>query len=267
MNNIKEQFLGFYNTPSLFEDLNSLKQFSIPDIDLDNLNIENINIKGKLPLGKRIEYFFEHCINLSSRYDLLAKNIQIIKNKNTLGEIDFILFDNNENCFKHVEVVYKYYLYDMSFENELDRYIGPNRNDTLVKKLQKLKDKQLPLLFENSTKEHLPQIDFNNIKQEVCFKGNIYLPFYQKDLNLMFQDSVKGYFLSYNEFITDEYFKTCKFKIPHRYDWVNFILSEIISVSYHEAVKLIEYFLKYEKSPLVCIEKEEKYIPLFITWW
>ena len=32
----------------------------------------------------------------------------------------------------HIEMQYKFYLYDESFENEIDRYIGPNRNDTLV---------------------------------------------------------------------------------------------------------------------------------------
>lgn len=106
MSNLKEQFLGFYNTPVLFDELYTLKQFSFEKIDTSDLKIENIRIDTKLPLGKRVEYFFEHYLNLSNRYEVLKKNIQIIKNKNTLGELDFIVFDKKENCFKHVELIY-----------------------------------------------------------------------------------------------------------------------------------------------------------------
>ena len=81
MSNLKEQFLGFYNTPVLFDELYTLKQFSFEKIDTSNLEIENIRIDIKLPLGKRVEYFFEHYLNLSNRYEVLKKNIQIIKIK------------------------------------------------------------------------------------------------------------------------------------------------------------------------------------------
>lgn len=119
MNNLKEQFLGFYNTPNLFEKLNEIKQFEFEPIQIDTLEY-NLKIEKKLPLGKRVEYFFEYYINQTKRYKLLYKNIQVLKEKETLGELDFILYDEKEEKYLHTELVYKYYLYDESFENEID---------------------------------------------------------------------------------------------------------------------------------------------------
>ncbi|RXJ90881.1 hypothetical protein CRV01_06975 [Arcobacter sp. CECT 8983] len=267
MDNLKEQFLGFYNTPVLFDELYSLKQFCFDEINTSNLQIEDIKIDTKLPLGKRVEYFFEHYLNLTTRYKLIKKNIQIIKDKNTLGELDFIVFDKKENCFKHIELIYKYYLYDVRLEKELDRYIGPNKNDTLVRKLTKLRDKQLPLLFKDVTREYLSEIDFSNIKQEVCYKANIFLPFYHKALQIKFQDSIKGYYLGFNDFENDDIFKKCSFYIPHRYDWVNFEKYNQEYISYEKALEQIKFFHKYNKSPLVWVNNNKTIYLLFITFW
>ncbi len=72
--NLKEQFLGFYNTPSLFLDnIYGIENFEFDEIDLDNVDFSKLEIKEKLPLGKRIERFFEFYILNSSRYDLVLK--------------------------------------------------------------------------------------------------------------------------------------------------------------------------------------------------
>ncbi len=42
-------------------------------------------------LGKRVEAFFEHQIQQSEDYLLKISNLQIIQNKKTLGELDFII--------------------------------------------------------------------------------------------------------------------------------------------------------------------------------
>ncbi len=266
MNNIKKQFLGFYYTPSLFENILGINQFEFENIDIGNINID-IQIQKKLPLGKRIEYFFEEYIKHSSKYELKYKNIQVIKDKNTLGEIDFILYDKANKKYIHTELVYKYYLYDTSFENEIDRYIGPNRNDTLVKKLNKLKEKQFPLLFNDQTKQYI-DIDFSNIYQNNSFKANIYLP-YKKDvnINIVNKKCVKGFYINFEQFKKEDEFKNYKYYLPHRYDWVSSIDKQIQYIEYEESLKYIEYFLNLKKSPLVWLKDDEVYKEFFITWW
>ncbi len=267
---LKEQFLGFYNTPDLFNNIKTLKQFSYEKLQLDKINYSKLNIKENLPLGKRVEYFFEYYIKHTFRYNLVKKNIQVLKDKQTLGEIDFILYDKYENCFKHIELVYKYYLYDLSYKNELDRYIGPNRNDTLVKKLEKIEHKQFPLIYKSPTKKYLENIDIENLKQEVAYKANIYLPLL--DLKAArkvcgFKDSIQGFYLSYEEFKRLSVFENYEFFLPHRYDW---ICSPSLSVKwykYDEIKSLIEFYLNYKKSPLVWMKKKSKIRTFFITWW
>jgi len=73
--------------------------------------------------------------------------------KNNRQNLRFQGFTNTPNLWEnnkpiHLEIIYKFYLYDPSIGlTQLDHWIGPNRRDSLVKKLTKLKQKQLPLLY------------------------------------------------------------------------------------------------------------------------
>jgi len=134
------QLRGFCNTPSLFEnDFYGFKLFELEDIDLDNFDINNIQILQQLPLGKRVEHFFDAIIEQSPNYERILKNKQIIQDKHTFGEIDFILFNKKRNIYEHIEMQYKFYVYDDNIKEEIHRYVGPNRSDTLYLKLEKTK--------------------------------------------------------------------------------------------------------------------------------
>jgi len=269
MTELKEQFLGFYKTPALFDELYELKQFDFENIDISNIDYSKLSIDKKLPLGKRVEYFFEYYIKLALRYNIVNKNIQIIKDGNTLGELDFILYDNFKKRFEHVELVYKYYLYDPSFENELDRYIGPNRNDTLVKKLNKLKDKQLPLIFDNNSKSYLNDVDIKNLKQTVCFKANIYLPleYLGKNYSYFHNCEIRGFYIKREQFISQKAFSGFIYNLPHRYDWVCNEKDNNEWVSYEDALEEIDFFLSQKKSPLVWMKNGLTTKSFFVTWW
>lgn len=196
MDNLKEQFLGFYHSSYLFDcSINGMNLFEFEKINVDSINFTKLQINEKIPLGKRVEKFFEFYIQNSSRYELINHNIQIIENKNTVGEIDFILHDTKENCYKHMELVYKFYLYDDSFEKELDRYIGPNRDDSLIKKLTKLENKQFPLLYHPITKDYLKDIKVDEVQQELSLFANIFLPkkLYNSKLPLINNTTIQQY--------------------------------------------------------------------------
>ena len=251
---LNNQLKGFYNTPTLFKnDFYGFNQFELEDIDVENFDISNIQILQQLPLGKRVEHFFDAIIAQSSTYERVQRNIQIIHDKHTLGELDFIIYDKKRDKYIHIEMQYKFYLYDESFENEIDRYIGPNRNDTLVLKLQRLKEKQFPLLFKEETKSYIPNIDLNNIEQKILFKCNIFLPRHLKNkkLSLINNDCVSGYYLSFKEFIADDSFKNITLFVPHRFDWLSAPSSNENWKSYNEVKDEIEYFINLKASPLI----------------
>ena len=267
--NLKKQFLGFCSTPALFiDEFYGLKQFEFDDIYLNNLDYEKLEIKEQIPLGKRVERFFEFYIKNSKRYDLILKNIQIINNKKTLGELDFILFDNKNEEYIHVELIYKFYIYKEHFENLLDRFVGPNKDDTLIRKLKKLKNNQLPLLHKNESKEYLKNIDLNNIKQVVCFKANLFfdceLP--NEEINPLNNLCKKGNILSYDDFKNDSKYKKMQYFLPHRYDWI--CDTDIVDTwtSYDLIFDEITKYINFKKSPLVFIKFNNEVKEYFILW-
>jgi hypothetical protein len=137
-------------------------------------------------LGKRAEYFFKFCVEHSSNYQLLLSNIQIFKGKITKGELDYIIKDLRTNTTIHIELVYKFYIYNPSIKSteksailqELHKYQGPNGKDHLVRKLNHLKNHQLPLLYTAEAAELLGSHDIavEKIKQQVCFLAHVFIP-------------------------------------------------------------------------------------------
>jgi len=137
------QYLGFLNTYDIFnKNIIDIQSFEILQEDISYEKFKNFKLDNHPPLGKRVEYFFEFYINNSKKYILLDKNIQIINNKITLGEFDFIIQDILTKEIFHIELVYKYYLYKQNEENEVLRYVGVNNHDILEERLNKLKLKQ-----------------------------------------------------------------------------------------------------------------------------
>jgi len=270
MNNLKTQFLGFMNTSSLFKELNGLKQFELDMNEIEDFDLRKLNITKKLTLGNRAERFFEFYINQSKNYDLIKNNIQIINNKHTIGELDFIIYDKKEEKYLHIEHIYKFYLYDDSITNEIDRYVGPNQNDTLVKKLDKLQNKQLPLLYKDETKEYLGDIDINSLEQKVCFKGNIYLPLALVDqhIPILNDTCVSGFYLNREELVSQKRFRSLGYFLPDKFDWVSCSDTNEIWGSFDEIIDEIDLVLNREKSPLVWLKDKEKNITksFFVTW-
>jgi len=275
MNNLKTQFLAFINTNSLFQEIDGLQQFEFDQNEIDNLDFSQLEITKRLTLGNRVERFFEFYINESKNYELVKNNIQVIKDKHTIGELDFIIYDRKEKRYIHIEHVYKFYLYDETVENEIDRYIGPNCNDTLVKKLTKLKEKQFPLLYKDETKKYLSDLDIeinqNNIEQKVCFKGNLYLPLHLKNTKLPILNDlcVRGFYINKEKFLRDEEFKKYEYFKPIKFDWICDASINDTWFSYDEVYDSIKILLDDEKSTLVWMRDTEKNITksFFVTYW
>ena len=116
-------------------------------------------------------------MNQHKDIEILGNNIQIISRKQTLGEIYCVLLKENKPF--HIEIAYKFYVYDPTVGNSfLEHWIGPNRRDSLVLKLSKMKQKQFSLLYRDVCKPILD--DFNikvaSVKQRAFFKAQLFVP-------------------------------------------------------------------------------------------
>lgn len=221
-------------------------------------------------LGKQAEAMFEYILKQSKRYKLLAANVQIQGTQETLGELDYLIFDTITNNTLHIELACKFYLFDdglgPTFES---KWIGPNRKDTLQEKLDKVKKKQFPLLYTPESLETLKhvQIDFAAIKQQLYIKSFLFVPkdFRKEQLAKRYQDGVVGTYISFSEFSTEE--TSALYAIPDKKEWL--LPPEQITnwVSFSEAKQTIEKLINTKRAPLVYKKQKNTLDLFFVIWW
>ncbi|ALH95444.1 DUF1853 family protein [Acinetobacter equi] len=106
-------------------------------------------------------------------YEVLAHGLQIIQGPKTVGELDFVVKNTENNQIEHWEVALKYYLGESDLT--LKNWYGLNRSDTLFKKMYHFSQKQ----FQFS---HVLDLEIN--EKFAVIKGQLYLPLYQNSLEI-----------------------------------------------------------------------------------
>ncbi|MEH6538022.1 MAG: DUF1853 family protein [Psychroserpens sp.] len=263
---IQQLYLAYCNTHVLWKNnaVNNLKQLALPnEYGLVFLR----KLERRLRLGQLAEQFVFNQIETCEMIDLLAENIQIQKDKHTLGELDALIIADEKPI--HLEIIYKFYVYDASVgDSELERWIGPNRKDSLIEKLSKLKEKQLPLLYSEDCKSTLKQLELGhfNFEQRVLFKAQLFVPYQQnvnfKDLN---EDCVCGFYINK---IQLEQFADCQFYIPPKLDWFLEPNDTVNWLEYSNFRSDSDKFLKNSLSPLFWMKNETGELSKgFLVWW
>ena len=269
---IKNQFFGFLATPSLWlkNDIFDYPLFHT-NPDIPNISSEEIPQPQNYVLGKRIEEFFRFYIENFSEEEVLACNEQIINEKITVGELDFLLKNLKTSQVSHVELVYKFYLYDPSHSKiEIERWVGPNKRDFLLKKLDHLKQHQFPLLEHPATAKLLKEfkIPATEVEQKLCFKANLFLPVNHKQIPpVVNPEAIQGFWMRPTDF-SEEHFSQSSFFTPKKEDWPVFPGRNEKWISFQEFLPVINQLLKRQQSPLVWMKnKNGSCERFFIVWW
>lgn len=260
------RFKAFYKTASLWSgELLNLEQFYLSNFNFDHLDQEESLELPVIPqgtvLGKRAEYFFKFCVEKSNNYELLLSNIQIFKGKITIGELDYIVKHKSTSTIIHIELVYKFYIYNPSIKavessdihQELYKYQGPNGRDNLVRKLKHLRNHQFPLLYSDETREILAsqEIDVSKVKQQVCYLAHVFIPqqLWSHKFEYINKNSIVGYYYTYSAFAKAEtdnlYF------LPEKYAWKMTPQELPISYTFQEVLELTEQSLERGFAPLL----------------
>jgi len=138
-------------------------------------------------LGFRFEFFLRRYFADHPQWDLLAHNFQIQDQGKTLGEIDFIVRNKISQEIMHLECAVKFYLAHPSKDlnrTEMDLWIGPNGQDRLDLKYQRLTEQQTqlslrPTAIQQLTKSNIPIPTHTGIHG----KGILFLPLTQGSKN------------------------------------------------------------------------------------
>ncbi|MDY0779551.1 DUF1853 family protein [Tenacibaculum sp. IB213877] len=261
------QYQGFLQTPFLWHSsiVENLQQF---DLQCTHVSLLIKEIKRETRLGKLVEQFVFHQLNQDNSIKTLAENIQIQNGKITLGEIDCLLVKDSKPI--HLEIIYKFYLYDESVgDTEVEHWIGPNRRDSLIEKLTKLKEKQLPLLYHPLTKPILDELKLSSdkIKQQVYFKAQLFVPLqdFGKEFELINNSCIEGFYIYEEEL---EQFSNCKFYIPTKHNWLIKPFTQIHWLNYNDFKSKLSIFLAEENSPLCWVKKPNgEMMKFFVVWW
>ncbi|MDF4203140.1 DUF1853 family protein [Maribacter sp. SA7] len=238
-------------------------------VDLNE--ITPIAIPEKLRLGHQMEYVCKQLLDESDAYEVLLHNMPIRDGKQTIGEIDFIVNEIATRKLIHVELTYKFYLIDTAIENPIHQLIGPNVSDAFYKKLEKIKNNQFSLIHTKIGSAALLDkgIDATQVKQQVCYKAQLFQPYKNASLDISPINShcIVGYWLGMAEFNTPE-FVDYKFYIPNKSEWVFHPFEEVLWVSHDAVIEIIEERLENNSSPMVWIKKSDiEFEKCFVVWW
>lgn len=220
-------------------------------------------------LGKLAEAFVFHALKKESAVSWICDNLQVQQEKRTVGEIDALFYENGKPV--HLEVSYKFYLYDTlcAFQNPLAPWIGPNRKDNLVLKLQKLHQKQFPLLHTELAAQYLDRYGLaaEEVEQTLCFKGQLFLPDHEQNMDIgpLNQDCIAGIYLSFSEL---QKFQNREFFIPLKPDWLIKPHHDVAWLSYTDANAIIKAQIDEKRSPMAWVrDKYGEIIRCFIVFW
>lgn len=264
--NAKSRIDSILKTTSLDTSVTGFPTFNLSQLKLQNeLDFE---LPTNIRLGHIAEKIVSELIKTATNYKVVYENVQIIEEQKTIGEIDFILEDLKEKQLIHLELAYKFYLLDPSISsNPLKNWIGPNRNDSLSEKLEKLRIKQFPLLHHKATAATFDAIALNNISQALCLLASLFIPFNFKDsLAPTYQKAVKGYYVNLATFVSLHNIEK-NYYLPSKKEWG---MNPDTNETWHEFINIVETLKinMHEKQAPLCWQKQgAEFINFFIVWW
>lgn len=171
-------------------------------------------------------------IQAISGLELVQRNIQIRRGKQTLGELDFLLRAPN-NCGLHVEVAVKFYLLKRHTANPLawHHWIGPNATDRLDIKLNRLTRHQLALLHNNpAIRTEIAEIDntrpLAQLSSAYYLKGMFFIHWLDNSQQPMCanEQCLMGHWLTRSEFESLKEAETLHFTQLGKQQWLTGML-------------------------------------------
>lgn len=258
-------YQGFLATPLLWEgSLGGLLQLELPAIPPPKLLRPP---SAAVRLGVLAEHFtFDYWSNFPD-LQIFEHNLQIQGKVETLGELDAIV--SLKEQWLHVEIAYKIYLFDPRHgNNQLEHWIGPNRDDRLTEKLHRLQQHQLPLIQHPEAKQTLTGkgIPTENLTSKTYVKGLLFTPENTEvEIAPLNPACLTGTYMKFNRFKT---FQNMKFFLPHKLEWMVLPHTNVSWKSMQEIIPLVQGLHEKNYSPMLWVKKTNGELSrIFVTWW
>ena len=148
-------------------------------LDRDPAKLESLLAAQKdRRLGNYFETLWSYALQLNSRYQLIEHKLQIHDGERTLGEMDFIVLDNETGRYAHWELAIKFFLGAGATLNH-DAWHGPGKKDRLDLKVDHLLSRQTLLSTHPVAKAQLEERGIVIDDCAVILKGRLFYPWQQ----------------------------------------------------------------------------------------
>src|SRR5690606_17603283 len=133
-------------------------------------------------LGSYLESLWEFWLTRQPHLRLIGQRQQIYHQGKTLGEFDFIVWDERTHQYRHQELAIKLYLgiteddASQPHSGLETRWWGPNAIDRLDLKLAKLQTQQLRLRENPVAQEWMHAQGIETVEPELLLKGYLFYP-------------------------------------------------------------------------------------------
>ncbi|MGB7393521.1 MAG: DUF1853 family protein [Pricia sp.] len=267
---VKEQCLGFLNTNPLWvNEQFGIRQFEFPKVDASRFRPEPIS--EKIRLGHQMEQVFQQLIGYSDGYDILIHNQPIKKGNRTIGEIDFVLRERESGQLLHIELTYKFYIVNPDITEPVHRLMGPNKRDMFFTKMEKIKNRQFPLLHsvEGSKLLHENGIDPQKVEHQCCFKAQLFGPFEADSVSIrpLNKSCISGFWLRFEDFDREE-FRGYTYYIAYKPEWVVAPHEDVPWQSHFAIMMELNLRMLKENAPMVWMRRSDtEFQKFFVVWW
>ena len=252
--------------PNLDSSITGFPSFSLSKLKLPTHF--DFPLPANLRLGHLVERIVSLLIKASGNYEMLDENIQLIEDGRTIGEIDFIISDRDTQEVIHLELAYKFYLYDPGISSyEMENWIGSNRNDSLREKLEKIKKRQFPLLYHEAARARLDGVEPDAISQRLCLLAHLFIP-YQSDIRFLeaYKPAIQGYYLNHEDFLGMDHSGKTYYLLEKR-EWGIDPSNNQRWDSLHQILPHLRKSMADNQSVLCWQNHKGSYSTFFIVWW
>ena len=167
------------HSPNFWRQQFEAYQQRLKDLDTTNDYQALTRYLLKRPSPNRLGFHFEGLLSFWLEdgfarklhpYEILANNVQLYNGKQTIGELDLILYNHKEHLMEHWELAIKFFMGSPPFEPI--NWVGINSNDNLQRKMTHMQTKQFRTVWVDTASHGQVKID----KRYGVIKGRFFLP-------------------------------------------------------------------------------------------
>lgn len=165
-----------HSSPAWYEQAYQSIEPHLQQLDQDeSALIQHLTTPHIHRLGTYFERLWSYWLQHNGRYALLAANLQVARDNQTLGEFDLIVRDTHADEIEHWELAVKFYLGVPPLEHP-QRWFGPHHQDRLDLKYHHLVERQLPLSQTHAGQQACASHGWTIARRRLICKGRLYFP-------------------------------------------------------------------------------------------